>query len=626
MVIGTSGHIDHGKTALIKHLTGIETDRLKDEKIRGITIENGYAHLKLDNENTVGFIDVPGHEKFIKTMISGALGFDAVMLVVAADEGIKPQTIEHLHILDHLGINSGIIVITKADLVSTSRLNEVTNEIGHLVKNTVLRNFKVATYSIYDDLSRENLIQALQSISNQKTALKEATISRLYIDRVFTVKGFGTIATGTLIEGQLKKGDIIYKYPGNQKIRVKGIQVYGGSVDEAYYGQRTAINLNVDIQDISRGDLLTSSDHLKETMIIDIKLKLDETSGSVKHWQRLKLYHGTREILCRIALADEQIISGQEKVVQLRLEEPIYCKANDHVILRTYSPMYTIGGGVITNPYASKKDKVNDISNIELELLRILQQFYPIFTLDDGIFEKTSLDYDTGIVTIDKLVTKEELLRLSNSFYITFETWEKIKRICLLEVEKEHQQYPFRAGMSKETLRSKVNDFLKNNKPLITIDNKIFSLILTKLIELEELKQNGDVIALKTFEIHFSDAQVKVKKAIMRTILDYQQPIVPISELQKLNYDKNIIKELLYHLINYEILVKINDENVMGIDDYSKSKKCLLSYFENNESIGVAQCRDLFGFSRKATVLLLEHFDKIQLTKRNENTRTLFKK
>ncbi|GAB6109577.1 selenocysteine-specific translation elongation factor [Fusibacter bizertensis] len=626
LVIGTSGHIDHGKTALIRHLTGIETDRLKDEKARGITIENGYAHLKLSDGSTVGFIDVPGHEKFIKTMISGAIGFDAVMLIIAADEGIKPQTVEHLHILEHLNINQGIIIITKVDLVSAERLEQVKKEINAFLKNTPFQKSNIINYSIYNDSAKDALIQEIQKLNDIRTLDKTISISRLYVDRVFSIKGFGTVTTGTMIEGQLTKGDTIIQYPSEKKHRIKGLQVYGENVEKAYYGQRVAINISAEIDEISRGDLLSSSENIAPTMIIDIQFKLDISSKPILHWQRLKLYHGTREILCRIVLADDSILPGEEKIVQLRLEEPIYCKAKDRVIIRSYSPMLTVGGGMIMNPYASKKSKFLFEMNDEVELLKTLNQFQPIFSLDQSIFEKTSLTFENGLKTVETLIKKTDIIKLNENCYLTFKLWEDIKKLCLLEIEKEHRLYPLRNGISKETLRSKLNDALKKNVPAISVTANDFSAIVTQLINQEEIKLIRDSIALNTYHLTYTDAQNKIINSILRTISDYHQPIVPISEVQKLNYDKNIIKELLYHLINYEILVKINDENIMGMEVYNKSRERLIRYFENNASISVAQYRDLLDISRKSTVLLLEHFDKIQLTKRNENTRTLFKK
>ena len=627
-VIGTAGHVDHGKTAFIRHLTGIETDRLRDEQSRGITIENGYAHLKLPNESVVGFIDVPGHERFIKTMLAGAMSIDAVLLIVAADEGIKPQTIEHFHILNHLNVNRGLIVITKKDLVPESRLTQLEHEIRDMVFDSNFSEMPIHHYSIFDDTCREEMILALEELSQFELENKAYAASRLNVDRVFSVKGFGTVVTGTLIEGTIEKGDSLYLYPGEKKCRVKGLQVYGRSVDVAEYGQRTAINLSIDLDEIVKGDTLTSIENFEPTMMIDVLFATDLLDQDIKHWQRLKLYHGTREVLCRIVLGTDMTLSSNvSKKVQLRLESPIYCKANDPFILRSYSPMKTLGGGVVVSPYASKRviqeseDEAGE-QYASTELLQALRQMPHIFTLDDKLFSKTSLDLVEGYAVFNKLTEQGELIQLIDDKYMLLKDWQVISDIIIDETLKEHKQFPLRPGIMRETLKSKLLSRFNG----ISLTKHEFAAIIKRLILEETLIERAGALALKAHNVVLSGTENAIVAQVEALMKTHHQAIVPFDELLKLNFNKNLVKEVLYHLINHEILVKINDEGVMHTELYQTSKGQLLDYFQSHSEIGVADFRDLTGFSRKVAVMLLEHFDRIQLTKRNENTRTLIKR
>ena len=340
IVFGTAGHVDHGKTSFIKHLTGIETDRLAMEKERGITIENGFAHLTVSSDVTVGFIDVPGHEKFIKTMLAGAMGMDAVILVIAADEGIKPQTVEHLNIVKHLNVQRGFVLITKVDLSDELALYELKEAIKDLVKDSIFESAPILPYSVLDLKYKSAVISEIERMTQSNYDLPSHASSRLHVDRVFTRKGHGTVVTGTLIEGNIHVGEILYLYPGDKPCRVKAIQIYGCASSVAHFGQRVALNLSLPLDAINKGDVLSSQNSFNPTMIIDIQMKVDI---QITHWQRLKLYHGTREILCRIVLPESKTVEPHMHVnAQLRLESPIYCKNNDKVILRNYSPMQIV--------------------------------------------------------------------------------------------------------------------------------------------------------------------------------------------------------------------------------------------------------------------------------------------
>lgn len=364
IIIGTAGHIDHGKTWLVKALTGTDTDRLAEEKKRGITIENGFAFLKLPNGEEAGIIDVPGHEKFIKNMLAGAGGIHIAMMVIAADEGVMPQTREHLDILSLLGIRRGVVVITKGDLEWKPGLRE---EIQTFVAGTFLEKAAVVVTSAVDGRGIEDLRRILWQMCLEETqggdyAQRNASVNsfRLPIDRVFSLKGFGTIVTGTLLDGALDMDSSAMLYPKAQLVKVRGIQVHGQNVSRAFPGQRVAVNLaGIGKEEISRGEILAAADSMESTMMADVKLRLLKSGHrSLKSAARVHLYHGAAELICKVILLDREVMKpGEEAVVQLRMEQQTAMKAGDHFVIRFYSPVETIGGGVVENPNAVKRKR-----------------------------------------------------------------------------------------------------------------------------------------------------------------------------------------------------------------------------------------------------------------------------
>ena len=364
IIIGTAGHIDHGKTWLVKALTGTDTDRLAEEKKRGITIENGFAFWKLPNGEEAGIIDVPGHEKFIKNMLAGAGGIHIAMLVIAADEGVMPQTREHLDILSLLGIRRGVVVITKGDLEWKPGLRE---EIQTFVAGTFLEKAAVVVTSAVDERGIEDLRRILWQKCLEETqggdyAQRNASVNsfRLPIDRVFSLKGFGTIVTGTLLDGALDMDSSAMLYPKAQLVKVRGIQVHGQNVSRAFPGQRVAVNLaGIGKEEISRGEILAAADSMESTMMADVKLRLLKSGHrSLKSGARVHLYHGAAELISKVILLDREVMKpGEEAVVQLRMEQQTAMKAGDHFVIRFYSPVETIGGGVVENPNAVKRKR-----------------------------------------------------------------------------------------------------------------------------------------------------------------------------------------------------------------------------------------------------------------------------
>ena len=374
-IIGTAGHIDHGKTWLVKALTGTDTDRLAEEKRRGITIENGFAFLKFPDGREAGIIDVPGHERFIKNMLAGAGGIDIAMVVIAVDEGVMPQTREHLAILSLLGIQKGVLVLTKGDLEWKKGLDQ---EIREFAEGTFLENADVVVTSAVDGRGIEELRRVLwklctagKNTGNQKPSQKEgdsctgrmgtkASAFRLPIDRVFSLKGFGTVVTGTLLDGSLGLNYDAMLYPRTERVKIRGIQVHGQEVSEAVPGQRVAVNLpGIGKEQISRGEILAAAGSMEGTMIADVRLQLLKSGQrTLKSGTRVHLYHGAAELVCKIILFDRVVLKpGEEAVVQLRMEQMTAMKAGDHFVIRFYSPVETIGGGVVLNPNGVKRKK-----------------------------------------------------------------------------------------------------------------------------------------------------------------------------------------------------------------------------------------------------------------------------
>ena len=374
-IIGTAGHIDHGKTWLVKALTGTDTDRLAEEKRRGITIENGFAFLKFPDGREAGIIDVPGHEKFIKNMLAGAGGIDIAMVVIAADEGVMPQTREHLAILSLLGIQQGVIVLTKGDLEWKKGLDQ---EIREFAEGTFLENEDVIVTSAVDGRGIEELRRVLwklctagKTTGNQNLSRNEsdsctgrmgtkASAFRLPIDRVFSLKGFGTVVTGTLLDGSLGLNYDAMLYPRAERVKIRGIQVHGQEVSEAAPGQRVAVNLpGIGKEHISRGEILAAAGSMEGTMIADVRLQLLKSGQrTLKSGTRVHLYHGAAELVCKIILFDRAVLKpGEEAIVQLRMEQVTAMKAGDHFVIRFYSPVETIGGGVVLNPNGVKRKK-----------------------------------------------------------------------------------------------------------------------------------------------------------------------------------------------------------------------------------------------------------------------------
>ena len=625
VIIGTAGHIDHGKTTLIKALTGRETDTLEEEKRRGISINLGFTYFDLPSNKRAGIVDVPGHEKFIKNMLAGAAGIDIVLFVVASDEGVMPQTIEHLDILSFLNIKKGIIVLTKCDVVDNEFIELVKEDIREKTKGTFLENAEIVEV---DSISRNginNLVKKIDDISNEIDDKNENSPARLNIDRVFSIKGFGTVVTGTLLEGKISIDDDLIIYPNKLKTKIRSIQVHGQDVKTAYAGQRTAINIaNIKVEELKRGDVLASPNSLEESMMLDVKLSLvKHTNKNLKHWDRLRLYHGAREILCRVVPLDKDITkSGESCYAQLRLEESIVAKKLDSFVLRNYSPLETIGGGVIidTKPKKHKKFDENVISSLKMkekgELEVILEEYLKnnlksYKTLKD-IMSYTGENEELIINAINKLIKENKVANINN-IYIHINQYENLKKLIVELLTIYHKKHRLRNGVLKEEVRSKIES---------KFNTKEMDILLNKLQNEKIIKIDENLISIYDLLEKLNDKQKEIKDNIQKKLkLPETLTVLNIKDICENKY----YEEVLEYMIGKDV-EKLDDTYIMDKEIYEEIKINLIKYLEEFGEITLGQYRDMLNSSRKNCMIILENFDRNKITKRDDNKRTLYNK
>ncbi|MDN5352943.1 MAG: selenocysteine-specific elongation factor [Clostridiales bacterium] len=620
LVVGTAGHIDHGKTTLVEMLTGENGDRLAEEKARGMTINLGFTHWTLDSDHTIAFVDVPGHEKFVKTMVAGAIGIDAVLLVVAADEGVMPQTEEHFRILLHLPVVTGAIVVTKCDLADEARLSETEAEIRALTKGSFLEGAPIFRSDFRNpERIKRSLSDFFIQLMSEMTIAEGQTVSRLYTDRVFTVKGHGTVVTGTLLDGRICLGDTLYVYTPARVIQVKvrNLQVHGSDVNCVHSGQRAAINLSE--SGAEKGSLISSSPDYEPSDTMDVWVEVDpQVKEGISHWQRLRLHHGTSEILCRIALKGKgTIASGESAAAQLRLENPIYAKAHDVFVLRRFSPVETLGGGYIIHPKGERGkwqeaiDTEDDLRVLMHTAERLNQPFER-----RSAEEAVPLDGNQMKSAWEEALKTGEIKALDGDRFCTGSWFEAVSESVLKETFAYHKAFPLRRGILLETLRSRIKGLDKNT----------FKKVVAELTASEQLRVTGNDAALFNRTVDYSPEMNRVKEAIMKAVREADGAPIGIKALEPSTGDKKAFTEMLYHLINIEILVKINEETVMDAAKYLNCRTSLIQTLNESGTITVAEFRDQMGISRKNSVILLEHFDAVHLTKRMEDKRILLKR
>lgn len=630
IIIGTAGHVDHGKTALIKALTGIETDRIKEEKKRGITIELGFAYLDLPDGEKAGIIDVPGHEKFVKNMLAGAGGIDLSLLVVAADEGFMPQTREHLGILSLLDIPEGLIVLTKSDLVDNDWIEIVSEEIREEVKGTFLENARILPVSSFTGAGIEDLRQAIFELINKNSQFKNMDIPwRIPVDRVFSVEGFGTVITGTLIEGKVSLGDPAQLYPSLTSTRVRNIQVHSHDVETAYAGQRVAINLaGLKKTDLQKGDVIAQPDSMHTTMMADIRLTvLKDCQREIMNGSRLHLYHGSRDILCKVILLDrDSIAAGESCYAQLRLEEKIALKTKDRFVLRFYSPLETIGGGLVldpnplkhkrNSPEVMKSVRIKDTGSDKEKISEALCAYSSRFETLAFLQIQTAIPKEDFDRHMEKLLKDKTAFRVSDTVAIHTDYLNKLRDDAIKLLGDYHAANPLRDGMNREEFRSK----LLRQKEIAVVDKITDSLVNRKLI-----KYVDGTVALVDFEVEMSGSQQELSNKIDKLCLDggFAVPSVDILA-QSFPKEKNF-KQVLEAMISSGQLVRVEDKICFHCSCYNKAFELACAYMEEHGQLTLGELRDLLGTSRKYAVALLEYWDRRGLTKKFGDARVLAK-
>lgn len=623
IIIGTAGHVDHGKTALIKALTGIETDRIKEEKKRGITIELGFAYLDLPDGEKAGIIDVPGHEKFVKNMLAGAGGIDLALLVVAADEGFMPQTREHLGILSLLNISEGIIVVTKKDMVDEDWLEIVCDEVRQEVQGTFLENAQIIPVSSYTGEGIEQLRQAIFTMIDQKTQIKNLDVPfRIPVDRIFSVEGFGTVITGTLIEGTMKVGDPVTVYPSRIESRIRNLQVHSQDVQEAYAGQRVAVNLaGLKKTDLNKGDVIAVPDSMHTTMMIDIHLTvLKDCDREIRNATRLHLYHGARDILCKIVLLDRDSVgAGESCYAQLRLEEEIAVKTGDRFVLRFYSPVETIGGGVIldSNPFKHKRNDAVVLESLKLKeggsdrekISAALRDYSARFETLDFLQIQTGIPKEQFDQQINKLIKDKVAFRVSDNVVIHTDYLNRLKDSTVKLLESYHKENPLREGMKKDEFRNKLIKYE---------DISVVDKITDSLVNRKVLKYVNNCVALADFEVQQDNNQQEIENAFLQGGFSPESPDQIAARFPKV---KNF-KQVLESLVNTGKLVRVEEKILLHADYYNKALTLAKEHVDQNGQITLAEMRDLMGASRKFAVAVLEYWDKRGITKKVGDART----
>ncbi len=630
--VGTAGHVDHGKSALVRALTGIDPDRLKEEKEREMTIDLGFAWLTLPSGAVVSIVDVPGHENFIRNMLAGIGGIDAALFVVAADEGIMPQTREHLGILDLLQLEYGLAAITKADLVEDEEwLELVVDDVADLLKETSLAEAEIVPVSAETGQGLETLVEKLDDLLKRVPAKRDVGKPRLPVDRVFVMAGFGTIVTGTLIDGSLGVGQEVEILPSGLRSRIRGLQTHQEKIDATEPGGRVAVNLvGLSRDQLGRGDVLTVPNWLQPSMLVDTRLRLlDSAPKPLKHNVEVEFYSGSAQIMARTRLlGDELIDPGQEGWVQLRLAEPAALVRGDRFIIRQPSPSLTVGGGVVLDPAPRRRHR--RFRPAVLQRLEALSHGSPqevLLQALDGVLPRQSRELleDGGLPAnemeeaLDELLGRSKVLVLGqadvgaqaaiseNLYLMSRDGWAELERRLRASLSEYHSRYPLRTGMPREELKSRLN-----------LSARIFNTVVGHASAQEILSDEGAVLSLPGHEVRFTPEQQRRIDDLLARFAHSPYATPSVAECESV-----LGPEVLDVLLEQGRLVRVSENVLFLADTYEEMVARVVKHIEDEGSVTVAQVRDMFRASRKYALALMEHLDEQRITRRVADERML---
>lgn len=629
IIIGTAGHIDHGKTALVRALTGIDTDRLEEEKRRGITIDLGFAHLELaatsGEKLRCGFIDVPGHERFVRNMLAGVGGIDLVLLVVAADESIKPQTREHFEICRLLSIPRGITVITKSDLVDEDTLNVVRLEVEEFVRGSFLDTSRSPVVAVsartgagLDELKREIARLALEVPSRDTEAL-----FRLPIDRVFVMKGFGTVVTGTLIAGKIQKEDEAEIFPLRRRVRIRGVQVHGSGTDKASAGQRTALNLSgATVEELVRGMTLAVPGVLEPSQQFDVQLALLKDAKPLKNRARVHLHAYSSETIAEVTLHQgSELKPGASAFARLRTEDPLLLLPGDRLILRQFSPVITIGGGVVLDAFPLRRQKKDALlqllpvlasgSRRDVLAARILRRGQDGLALADAVRDMGMRKSVVEPLAADLLQRKQ--ITRAGDLLVAVEAFNEARTRAVAALDAFHKANPLVAGISKEELREKLG-----------LSAEVMQTVLAELVASKKAEVAGEQVRLAGRGVELKDEESKAKKEIEQAFAAAGLKVPYMDEvLSKLPVDRARAQKLVTLLLRDRVLIKLADNLVFHQNALQGLRQIMTDYKTKSPKIDVGKFKDLTGVSRKYAIPLLEYLDRERVTRRVGDERVI---
>ncbi len=619
VIVGTAGHIDHGKTSLVKALTGIDADRLEEEKRRGITIDIGFAHLELPAPNgdtlRLGFVDVPGHERFVRNMLAGVGGIDLVLLVIAADEGIKPQTREHFDICRLLAVRRGMTVLTKSDAVHRDTLEVVRLEVEDFLRGSFLdpASSPIVAASSLTGLGLDEVKTALAKVASEASAKDSTALARLPIDRVFTMKGFGTVVTGTLVSGTIRKEDELEVFPSGKRVRVRGVQVHGSWSEEAIAGQRTALNLaGVSTEDLGRGMMLTPPETFRLTSRVDTLLALLPTAKPLKDSARVHFHAYTMETIAEARLyGAKQLKPGDEQYVQLRLAGPTLLLPGDRFILRQFSPVVTIGGGIVLDavPPTRKRSPQEAAA-----FLKIMRGGSPQAMLAARVARRDATGMRLEDLPAEMNVRQSAATKLATQAGLVWCNQVLISQVAFAEAKAEvvktvrafHDANPLVSAISKEELRDQTN-----------LGSEVFYTVLAKLAEEKKLEIGGEQVRAPGRGVVMKDEETESKKIIEQAFASAGLKVPSLKEvLAGLKVDKLRAQKIVTLLLREKVLIKVSEELVFHQSALTELRQRVTALKSTTPKIDVAHFKDMTGVSRKYAIPLLEYLDRERVTRR----------